>query len=293
MKVNFTRSCTAVLAVVVLGCSALYSRAASAAEPVKLAIAVWATGKAVGNIAKYVMETQLQQPVEVVTTDIGIQFEGIARGDVDLMVNGWLPMTHEAYYAKYKDRIVDQGVIFNGGKNGWAVPAYVPESEVSSFEDLNKPEVRQKMKGTINGIDPGSGLMRASEKATKAYGLQDYTLQASSEAGMLASLSRAYQSKQWIVATVWSPHWLFQKWPMRYLKDSRQAMGGEEQVHAFSSKSFPAKFPRAANFAKNFRLTVADVEAVSLDGNAMNDYAAAAKKFVDSHPEKLKAWLQQ
>ena len=30
-----------------------------------------------------------------------------------------------------------------------------------------------------------------------------------------------------------------------------------------------------------------------VEGNSTNDYATAAKKFVDAHPEKLKAWLQQ
>jgi glycine betaine/proline transport system substrate-binding protein len=110
---------------------------------------------------------------------------------------------------------------------------------------------------------------------------------------MLASVSRAAQSKQWIVATVWSPHWLFQKWPMRYLKDPKGALGGEEQIHAFGSKQFATKFPRANVFMKHFKLTLADVEAIELEGNSTNDYATAAKKFVEAHPDKLKAWLAQ
>ena len=40
-------------------------------------------------------------------------------------------------------------------------------------------------------------------------------------------------------------------------------------------------------------LTLADVEAVEFDGNSSNDYAAAAKKFVDAHPEKVQTWLAQ
>src|SRR3546814_1554596 len=88
--------------------------------------------------------------------------------------------------------------------------------------------------------------MQASEKAMKVYKLDDYTLQSSSEAGMLTAISRAYRKKHWIVATVWSPHWLWQKWDMRYLKDPKGALGGEEHIHAFASKQFAGKFPRAA-----------------------------------------------
>ena len=40
-------------------------------------------------------------------------------------------------------------------------------------------------------------------------------------------------------------------------------------------------------------LTLADVEAVEFDGNNSSDYAAAAKKFVDAHPEKVQTWLAQ
>lgn len=271
----------------------LYGGEAVAAEPVKITITNWADVLAVANVAKYVMETKLQQPVQFVQADIGIQYQGVARGDVDLMVGGWLPVTHATYYARYKNDMDDVGIIYTGGKNGWAVPAYVPESELSSIDDLKNPDVMSKLNGTIQGIEPGGGLMQASEKTIKDYGLTGYNLQASSEAGMLASVQRAYQSKQWIVATVWSPHWLFQKWQMRYLKDPKGTLGGEEQIHAFGSKQFAGKFPRADVFMKHFKLTLADVEAIEFEGNNTNDYAAAAKKFVDSHPDKLKAWLEK
>ncbi|MCX5539451.1 glycine betaine ABC transporter substrate-binding protein [Paraburkholderia sp. CNPSo 3076] len=266
---------------------------AVAAEPIKLAITDWADVLATANVAKYVLEAKLNQPVKFVNADIGIQFQGVARGDLDIMVGGWLPVTHAVYYAKYKNDMDDVGVIYTGGRNGWAVPAYVPESEVSSISDLNKPGVKSKLDGTIQGIGPGSGLMQASEKSVQAYNLNGYNLQSSSEAGMLAAVSRAYQTKQWVVATVWSPHWLWQKWQMRYLKDPKGTLGGEEQVHAFASKQFATKFPRADVFFKHFKLTLADVEAIELEGNSTNDYATAAKKFVDAHPDKLKAWLQQ
>lgn len=266
---------------------------AVAAEPIKLAITDWADVLATANVAKYVLETKLNQPVKFVNADIGIQFQGVARGDLDIMVGGWLPVTHAVYYEKYKNDLDDVGVIYTGGRNGWAVPAYVPESQVASISDLNKPDVKSKLDGTIQGIGPGSGLMQASEKSVQAYNLNGYNLQSSSEAGMLAAVSRAYQTKQWVVATVWSPHWLWQKWQMRYLKDPKGTLGGEEQIHAFASKQFATKFPRADVFFKHFKLTLADVEAIELAGNSTNDYASAAKKFVDAHPDKLKAWLQQ
>lgn len=293
MKTGMLKSYLAKLTATAFCAVGLHAGGVAAAEPVKIATTNWADVLAVANVVKYVLETKLQQPVKFVQADIGIQFQGVARGDLDLMVGGWLPVTHGTYYSRYKNDLDDVSVIYIGGKNGWAVPTYVPESELSSIADLNKPEVKSKLNSTIQGIEPGGGLMQASEKAIKEYDLAGYKLQSSSEAGMLASVSRAVQSKQWIVATVWSPHWLFQKWPMRYLKDPKGALGGEEQIHAFGSKQFATKFPRANVFMKHFKLTLADVEAIELEGNSTNDYATAAKKFVEAHPDKLKAWLAQ
>lgn len=293
MKTGMLKSYLAKLTATAFCAVGLHVGGVAAAEPVKIATTNWADVLAVANVVKYVLETKLQQPVQFVQADIGIQYQGVARGDLDLMVGGWLPVTHGTYYSRYKNDMDDVTVIYTGGKNGWAVPSYVPESELSSIADLNKPEVKSKLNSTIQGIEPGGGLMQASEKAIKEYDLAGYKLQSSSEAGMLASVSRAAQSKQWIVATVWSPHWLFQKWPMRYLKDPKGALGGEEQIHAFGSKQFATKFPRANVFMKHFKLTLADVEAIELEGNSTNDYATAAKKFVEAHPDKLKAWLAQ
>jgi glycine betaine/proline transport system substrate-binding protein len=293
MKCGLLKSLLAKLAISTVVAVGVAGAPAMAAEPLKIAVTNWADVLAVANVAKYVLENNLKQPVKFVQADIGIQYQGVARGDLDIMVGGWLPVTHATYYAKYKNDMDDVGIIYTGGKNGWAVPAYVPESELSSISDLSKPEVKAKLNGTIQGIEPGGGLMQASEKTIQAYNLTGYNLQASSEAGMLAGVSRAYQSNQWVVATVWSPHWLFQKWKMRYLKDPKGTLGGEEQIHAFASKQFAGKFPRADVFFKHFKLTLADVEAIEFEGNSTNDYAAAAKKFVEAHPAKLKAWLQQ
>lgn len=273
--------------------AALGAGTAMAAEPLKIGYTNWADVMAVTSVAKYVLETKLNQPVQLVKADIGIQFQGVARGDLDVMLCAWLPTTHGAYYEKHKNDVQDVGTIYTGGKNGWAVPSYIPESEVSSIADLAKPEVKAKLNGTIQGIEPGGGLMRASEKTLEAYNLTaaGYKLQSSSEAGMLAAVTRAYPAKQWVVATVWSPHWMFQKWNLRYLKDPKGTLGGDEQIHALGSKQFATKFPKVNTFVKSFKLDLADVEAIEHEAQATNNYDAVAKKFVDSHPEKLKAWL--
>ncbi len=80
--------------------------------------------------------------------------------------------------------------------------------------------VREKLKGEIQGIDPGAGLTRLSQEAIKKYGL-DYKLNISSEAAMPTTVDRANRSEGWFVATSWSPHWMFGKYKLRYIADPK------------------------------------------------------------------------
>lgn len=75
--------------------------------------------------------------------------------------------------------------------------------------------------GKIVGIEPGAGIMSATEKAVEEYGL-DYQLQDSSSAAMAASLQKAINNKEWIVVTGWTPHWKFAKWDLKYLDDPKK-----------------------------------------------------------------------
>ncbi|WP_438391929.1 glycine betaine ABC transporter substrate-binding protein [Caballeronia sp. DA-9] len=269
------------------------SLSGGAAEPLKIGTPSWIDDLTLTNVAKYVLETKLNQPVEIVQADIGIVFQGVARGDLDVFLGAWLPLTHGTYVSKYKNDLVDAGIVFSGAQNGWVVPSYIPENELSSISDLNKPEVKSKLNATIQGIEPGSGIMQASEKALKDYNLVGYNLQSSSEAGALATITRAEQTKSWTVITFWTPHWIWKKLDMRFLKDPKGSLGGQEQAHIMESKQLATKFPRANVFLQHFKLSLADIAAVEEEGSQTKDFATAAKHFVDAHPEKVKAWLQQ
>ena len=65
----------------------------------------------------------------------------------------------------------------------------------------------------------------------KDYGLTDYQLISASDAAMLSGVERAERRKEWIVATAWSPHWMFAKSQLRYLDDPKGSLGGLESVN--------------------------------------------------------------
>jgi hypothetical protein len=127
--------------------------------------------------------------------------------------------------------------------------------------------VAKQLGGKIQGIDPGAGLMQASEKAIKTYGL-DYELVSASDAGMLAAVERAERRKEWIVATSWSPHWMFSKYQLRYLKDPKGALGGLETVNAVGRKGFYQELPEAYAFLSRFNIELPDLESIMFAAQA-------------------------
>ncbi len=170
------------------------------------------------------------------------------------------------------------------------MPAYVPEETLGSIEDLQDPEVARRLRRQIYGIDPGAGLMRLSEAAMGVYGLDEYTLIASSGAAMTAMVERAVRRERWIVATAWSPHWMFQRWRLRYLEDPRGALGGAERVHALVREGLQRDAPEAFELLARLYLPLAELEAAMALARETS-YAAAVERYVERHPARIRYWL--
>lgn len=264
---------------------------ASEQKTLRIGWTAWSDAEAVTNIAKQLLEQRLGYKVELVMTDIGLQYQGVAKGDLDVMLMAWLPVTHSGYWQKLSGELVNLGALYSNAKLGWAVPAYVPESELKTLADLTKPEVSKKLKGQIQGIDPGAGLMKASEAAMRTYGLKDYQLLSASDAAMVVSLDRAIKRNEWIVVTTWTPHWMFSKYKLRYLEDPKQALGGSESIHALSRKGFEKDFPKAAAFIKNFKIPLADLEGIMFRAND-SSYEKEAAAYIKANPEMVDKWLK-
>lgn len=263
---------------------------AEEAKPVKIGWAAWSDAEFVTKLAAKLIKDKLGREVELVQTDVAPLYQGVSRGDLDAMMMAWLPQTHADYHGKVKNKVETLGTVYQGAKLGWVVPAYIPESELNSIEDLQKPEIKQKLGSTVQGIDPGAGLTRLSEKALKDYGLEGYKLQISSEAGMLTSVDRAVRTEKWFVATSWSPHWMFGKYELRYIADPKGSLGEAEHVDVLARQGFKQDNPDVAAFLSRMKLPIGDLEAAMFEAQ-QTSYDAAVDKYIADHPDQVKVWL--
>ena len=241
------------------------------------------------NVLTLVLE-EAGYDVSMVAVDAGPLYQSLAKGELDFTTSTWMPVTHASYMDKYGDRLERVGENLEGCKIGLAVPQYVYDAGVKTISDLKVHG--DKFSNRIVGIDPGAGVMMATDRAVEDYGLTDYEVRSSSSGSMLAELKRAYANEDWIAVTLWSPHWAFSEWEMEYLEDPEECYGGVEVVETITRKGFADEHPGAYAIIKAFNWTQEDCQSVMLDIFAEGmDEREAAQKWIDNNRDRVDAWI--
>ena len=262
---------------------------ASVRPTLRLGWSPWADAEVVSLIAQTVIQQAYDVNVERVLADIGIQYTSLARGDLDLMLMAWLPLTHRDYYRRVRERVVDFGSMYSG-RLGWVVPEFVPASELSAIPDLRDPSLADRFENRVQGIDPGSGLNQASAQALKSYRLNDLELVASSSAAMTAVLDQAIRQQRWVVVTSWTPHWMFARYKLRFLQDPQRVFGGIEWIHALGRPQLDLEMPDVAGFLTRFHLPDQEMSDLLLQANEQTA-EAAVDAYLASHPARVRYWV--
>ncbi|NBC31739.1 MAG: glycine/betaine ABC transporter substrate-binding protein [Alphaproteobacteria bacterium] len=264
--------------------------APAAAQDVTIGWTAWSDAEFVTKLARQILEDRMDMEVELIQTDIAIQYQGLAQGDIDIMLMSWQPVTHQDYVEEFGDQMTALGTLYTGARLGWVVPSYVPEDQLSSIEDLLDESVREQLDGQIQGIDPGAGLMRLSNDAVEAYGLDDYELVSASGAAMTAALDRAIQREEWIVVTGWSPHWKFGAYDLRYLEDPMGVLGGPERAVAMARNGFYQDNVEAASFFARLTIPLDELEAAMYDAS-QRSYEEAVDTYIANHEARVNYWV--
>ncbi|AWK07827.1 glycine/betaine ABC transporter permease [Streptomyces spongiicola] len=191
--------------------------------------------------------------VETRQLEAGALYTGLAGGQIDFQTDSWLPVTHAQYWDKYRDKLEDKGSWFGPTSLELSVPSYV--EGVDSLDDL-KGRAGQ-FKGRIVGIEPSAGMMGIlKDKVLEEYGLEgEYDVVDGSTPGMLAELKRAYDRKEPIVTTLWSPHWAYSSYDLRKLDDPKGSWGEGDGIHTLARKGFSEENPRVGKWLQDFEMT--------------------------------------
>jgi glycine betaine/proline transport system substrate-binding protein len=243
----------------------------------------WDEDVAVTHLWQQVLEDKGYDVTIKQISDAGPTFVGLAKGDLDLFFDAWLPATHKTYWDKYGKQLTDISTWYDSAPLTIAVPKYV---DITSMSQL-KSHAGEFGK-TIIGIEPGAGLTRVTKTSMMPkYGLKDWDLKTSSTPSMLAALKKAIDAHKPIVVTLWRPHWAYAKFPIRDLKDPKGAMGKPDSIHAVGTGSFGQDFPKVDSMLKNFHLDDQQLGALEKDVllEHKDDSTAGVQEWLKANPD--------
>jgi glycine betaine/proline transport system substrate-binding protein len=222
-----------------------------------------------------------------------IVFKGMDTGDLDVFLGNWMP-TMKMHFDKYEEK----GTIKNVRVNlldvvyKTAVPTYVWEAGVKSFEDLN--EHADKFNSTVYGIEPGNEGNLIIQKAidNDTYNLGDWKLQASSTAGMLTSAKRAINQEEWIAFNAWKPHYMNVMFDLKYLEDPEGIWGSGERVLTVVRTGFEEENPNVYKFFEEFKVTAPmQNKWIDMYKRQEMDPEEVAEQWIANNPEVVYQWV--
>ena len=157
-----------------------------------------------------------------------------------------------------------------------------------------KQKLGPQINYTITGIDAGAGIMASTQKALSKYHLegQNWQLQTSSTAAMTSTLDKAIADKRPIVITGWQPHWMFTKYPIKFLKDPKNVFGQAEHIDTIVRKGLKKDMPEAYTILDRFHWTPAEMSKVMLQVNDGVDPEKAAKDWIKANPKQVAKWTK-
>ncbi|MTI94568.1 MAG: glycine betaine ABC transporter substrate-binding protein [Firmicutes bacterium] len=268
------------LSVAAIGCDT------GSEESVEIGYVNWACATASSYLAANIIETELGIEANLNDLDAAPMWQSVATGDVDFIVCAWLPGTHAEYFGELEDEVVDLGPNYHDARIGLVVPTYV---DIDSIEELN--DHVDQFEGRIVGIDPGAGIMSATDTALDEYGL-DFELVASGDAAMTAELRTAIQNEEWIVVTGWTPHWKFADFDLKFLEDPKGVYGGAETINTITRMDFASDNPAVQSFLDNYYLSAEQLGDLIGMMEEYDDNNEAAQAWMEANRDVVDGWLE-
>ena len=248
-----------------------------------------------GAVVQEVLE-RLGHPVELRTGPHDEMFPLLGQGSIDIMAAAWLPEGHAAYWARYGTEAMEVARLYNGAHFFWAVPSYVPESEVQTIADLAKPDVARRMTRQIQGIGTAATITTVSQAAVRTYGLDalGYTFRPGTQAEWIGYHEAEVRERRWFVFPTWTPQYLNRGGQLRALRDPRNVLGGMNHAALVAPATRWQRLPAS---------TRAALSKISLGLDAVNEMdwlvnvdklapREAARAWIRANEPRLAGWLQ-
>ena len=265
-------------------------------KQVRFAEIGWADIAATTGVAMVLTEGLGYTPRKIMAS-VPIAFTGVKNKQIDVFLGYWAPSMDSVIEPFTKDNSVKVLAKPNleGAKYTLAVPTYAAEAGLKSFQDIAK--FKDQLGGKIYGIEPGNdgNLLIDGMIKKNQFGLGDFKMVESSEAGMLVQVQRAIRKKEPVVFLGWAPHPMNTQYDMTYLSGGDDVFGpdyGAAKVYTVVPTDYEQRCGNVGKLLNNLQFNVEMESQLMEKVLDKQDPAAVAKEWIKANPQVLDAWLQ-
>lgn len=226
---------------------------------------------------------------------VPVTYTSLKNKDIDVYLGNWMP-TQTADRKPYEDAIEVIGPNLTGAKYTMAVPTYLYDAGLKTFDDIAK--FKDKLAGKLYGIEPGNDgnrLILGMINDNK-FGLKGFELVESSEQGMLAQVARAGTKKEPIVFLGWEPHPMNTRYDIKYLSGGDDVFGpnfGGAEVYTNIRSGWAKECPNAGKLIGNLKFSLkAENTIMDYILNESMEPEKAAQKWLKANPDAWAPWLE-
>ena len=280
---------------------------------INMAVNPWVSYEASAYVVGEIAKSKLGCTVNYKELKEDVSWQGFATGEVDVVIEDWGHPDLEKKFMKDKG---GDGSAIDGGPNGnkgiihWYVPPWLAEAhpDILDYQNLNKYAADFKTsesggQGQFLGSDPS--YVQFDEAIIKNLDLNFKVVFSGGEAASLEAFKKAEANKEWLIGYFWEPQYLFADVPLKAVKLPPYTDGCQDDPakvacdypdtvleKIFSTKWAAQTDDAGVAFVKKFQWDNEDQNTVAkyIAVDKM-DPAAAAKKWIDANPDKVKAWL--
>ncbi|HUC19141.1 MAG TPA: choline ABC transporter substrate-binding protein [Acetobacteraceae bacterium] len=274
---------------------------ARAAEPascqsIRLGNIGW-TDNEIQNAVFSALATSLGYNVQAHLYSEEVMYAGMKNGQLDVFLDDWTPSMDMITGPYEKAKQIDVlGPDLTGAKYTLVVPSYLYDQGLKTFDDIQK--FGKQLDYKVYGIEPGNDGNEHILSMIKddKFGLGNFQLVQSSEAGMLSEVSRKYPKKEAIVFLGWEPEPMNVEFDIRYLPGGDAYFGpneGEATIYINTRPGYVTECTNVGRLLKQFRLSIADENTMMYKVQVQHQSAAdVATAWLKANPSWVESTLQ-
>ena len=264
-------------------------------KQVRFAEIGWADIAATTGVAMVLTEGLGYTPRKIMAS-VPIAFTGVKNKQIDVFLGYWAPSMDAVIEPFTKDNGVKVLATPNleGAKYTLAVPTYASEAGLKSFQDIAK--FKDQLGGKIYGIEPGNDGNLLIDKMIKGdqFGLGDFRMVESSEAGMLVQVQRAVKKKEPVVFLGWAPHPMNTQFDITYLAGGDDVFGpdyGAAKVYTVVPPDYEQRCTNVGKLLNNLQFNVQMESQLMEKILEKGDPVKVATTWLKANPAVLDKWL--